>query len=404
MTVTQSEGVDVATGPQAIERCGLSARHAEIAEMDDVVLVDAMTRRCADAYAEIHRRYMSSVVTMSQRFVHDRGVAEEVAQEVLLGLWLRPERFDAARRTLRAYLGTIARGRAIDRVRSDGARHARELRQGRAPAAGEGLDDTVIRILDAQRVRGALAGLPAEQRLPLELAFFEGHTYLAAAIVLGLPEGTVKSRVRAGLAALRALLAAERPILERPARPSLDQAASVEYRIDAADRVTPIGAGWAQFARENGAPELAAPSVTRTLWGYLEGDALGALWELLVLRVRLTQTPVTLPFRCDAPAFRRWFDMTLTPEPEDAIHFSSVLTREEAREAVDHTVAGPVHAARAVILVCSWCSRCDDGRRWTAFEDYARSRSVMGQTVAPVMTHGVCPSCADMVRAEIVEG
>jgi RNA polymerase sigma-70 factor (ECF subfamily) len=371
--------------------------------MDDAALVEALAVRCTDAFDEIHRRHASTVVSMGRRVAYDVGTADEVAQEVLLGLWERPERFDPERGSLPAYLSTVARGRALDRVRADSARRARELRQGREEAVGEGLDGAVIRTLDAQRVRSALAILPANERVPLELAFFEGHTYTAVAVVLDLPEGTVKSRIRTGLRRLRAMLAAEGATL-KPTTPPVGAGLSVEYRIDAHDRVVPVGAGWGRFAEDNGAPELVAPSRERTLWGYLEGDDIAALWELLVLRVRLTQTRVQLPYRCDAPTFRRWFDMTLTPEPDDVVHFRSVLVREETRAEVAYSVARPLHSADAALVVCSWCSRCDDGVRWTLFEDHVRERSLTEEHAAPAITHGICPVCADMLRAEIIEG
>ena len=96
--------------------------------------------------------------------------------------------------------------------------------------------------------------------------------------------------------------------------------------------------------------------------------------------------------------------MTLTPEPGDVVHFRSVLTREVPRAEVAFSVSRALHSIEMALVVCSWCSRCDDGGRWTNFEDFVRERSLLGDLAAPAITHGICPACADMLRAEIVEG
>ena len=124
--------------------------------------------------------------------------APDVAQEVFLRYFSNPEQFDRDRGSMRAYLATMARGAAIDRLRRDNSRRARE---GRRPAettaapVGENLERTD----DAARVTVALGVLTTEERASIVAAYFGERTYREVAIQLDIPEGTVKSRIRSGL-------------------------------------------------------------------------------------------------------------------------------------------------------------------------------------------------------------
>ena len=133
--------------------------------------------------------------------------AADVAQEVFLRFWLHPERFDPMRGSLRTYLLTLGRSVAIDATRSDAARRRRESAgRWRDVPTLEPIDDGLLRDETAQRVRRALRQLPPVERDAIATAFYGGCSYRAAAVVLGEPEGTIKSRIRAGLRRLRDLL------------------------------------------------------------------------------------------------------------------------------------------------------------------------------------------------------
>lgn len=125
--------------------------------------------------------------------------AEEVVQDAVMKLWRFPERFDPTRGSLGSYLTVLCRGAALDRMRADTARRARERRVARW-ARGTGHDPGPD---DDGMVSRALAALPDRERTPILLAMYHGLTYREVAASLGLPEGTVKSRIRAGLGRLR---------------------------------------------------------------------------------------------------------------------------------------------------------------------------------------------------------
>ncbi len=182
----------------------------DLGEVDDGELVAAITRRDDAAMAEVVRRHRGPVLAFARRLVGDGGRAEEIAQEVFLRLWERSTTFDATRGTLRAFLLAMTHGRALDVVRSDAARRGREERDARRTPVAEGsVESNVVAQSVAEAVRAALSRLPDAERRPVELAYYEGHSYRTVARMLGEPEGTTKTRIRSGLARLRAALTAQ---------------------------------------------------------------------------------------------------------------------------------------------------------------------------------------------------
>lgn len=174
----------------------------------DAALVVSIGRWHDDAMAEVFRRHGGAVFALARRVLGDPGRAEEIVQEVFLRLWNQPERFDPERGSLRSFLLAQTHGRAVDLLRSDGARKAREGRDSRAQAeAGYDLEHEVWDMAVAERVREAVMTLPDEERRAIELAYFGGRTYREVAVELGAPEGTVKSRIRSGLKRMRTVLA-----------------------------------------------------------------------------------------------------------------------------------------------------------------------------------------------------
>jgi RNA polymerase sigma-70 factor, ECF subfamily len=182
----------------------------DLANASDATLVVAIGRWRQDALAEAYRRHAGAVFALARRLLADAALAEEVVQEVFVRLWDAPDRFDPDRGTLRSYLLANGHGRAVDLVRSEASRRAREEREHRARAeAGYDLEHEVEDLVVADEVKGALAALPPDERRAIELAYFGGHTYREVATLLAAPEGTVKSRIRSGLRNLRRTLDAK---------------------------------------------------------------------------------------------------------------------------------------------------------------------------------------------------
>jgi RNA polymerase sigma-70 factor (ECF subfamily) len=170
-------------------------------------LVAAIGRWQDDALAEVFRRHSGAVHGLARRVLGSASLAEEVTQDVFLGLWKQPEQFDVGRAPLRTLLLTKAHSRAVDLVRAESARHAREQRTASDRAtAGYDLEHYVWDLAVADQVKSAVETLPEGERQAIELAYFGGQTYRDVASFLGEPEGTIKSRIRSGLRRLRALL------------------------------------------------------------------------------------------------------------------------------------------------------------------------------------------------------
>jgi RNA polymerase sigma factor (sigma-70 family) len=161
------------------------------------------------ALAGLYDRFRPMVYGLAARVTGDWSAAEDVVQEVFAEMWLRPEAFDPRRGSLRTWLGTLTHRRSVDWVRREEARRRRQRVAVPDPRGSADLEDRAVASAVAERVRVAVAALPAAQRLAIQLAYFEGRTYRQVAEVLGVPEGTAKSRLRLGLQRLALLLEAE---------------------------------------------------------------------------------------------------------------------------------------------------------------------------------------------------
>ena len=179
-----------------------------IDEVSDAQLVISIARFSEVALAEAFRRHGGAVFGLAKRVLNNPTEAEDVTQEVFLRLWNQPDRFDAARGSLRSYLLAQAHARAVDAVRSSSSRRLREAREAmRTAEAGYDMQHEVWDLAVAEQVASAMGQLPDEERRAIELAYFDGHTYREVAVLLGQPEGTVKSRIRNGMRRMRAALA-----------------------------------------------------------------------------------------------------------------------------------------------------------------------------------------------------
>jgi RNA polymerase sigma-70 factor (ECF subfamily) len=159
-----------------------------------------------DAFAEIYRRHAATVRSVARMILGAVATCDDVVAEVFVGLWVSPVSFDPARGTLRSFLRLQARSRSLDVWRSETARRRREETQERyAGQIPRGIDAEFLAAEQATSVRRAVELLPPTERDAVRLAFFGGMSYRGVAALLGLPEGTTKSRIRSGLRRLAAM-------------------------------------------------------------------------------------------------------------------------------------------------------------------------------------------------------
>ncbi|GAB4322244.1 MAG: sigma-70 family RNA polymerase sigma factor [Dehalococcoidia bacterium] len=187
------------------------------AGLSDAALMGLVTARDADAFAAIYERYVDIVYSTALRVLGEEHMAEDVAQDVFVRLWRRPEAFVAERGRFLSWILSVARNRAVDELRSQARRRRRETHA--ISTAGDEYSTDVpcesdatnplaaAELFDAQvRVRSALCEIPLEQRRALELAYFRGLTQEEIATVLREPLGTIKTRIRLGMQKLRRAL------------------------------------------------------------------------------------------------------------------------------------------------------------------------------------------------------
>jgi RNA polymerase sigma-70 factor (ECF subfamily) len=172
----------------------------------DSALVERMVAGDEGALAALYDRYSGMLFAMLVRTLRDPQAAEEILQDLFLQLWRGAARFDATRGSLPAWLMVIGRNRALSRLRT---REHREIPEdieafpANAVPSSVNLEDDAERSLLMEKLRTAMATLPAEQREAVELAYFEGMTQTEIAARTGSPLGTVKSRVRSAMQSLK---------------------------------------------------------------------------------------------------------------------------------------------------------------------------------------------------------
>jgi RNA polymerase sigma-70 factor (ECF subfamily) len=167
---------------------------------DERALIARIRAGDESAMAEMYDRYSGIVYGVALRVLGNTSAAEDVLQEVFLQLWRNPQAFDADRGRLAPWLAVIARNRSIDLLRK---RPMEDDIDELPISTGVNLEDEASERIAIDKVRGVLAQLPAEQRKMLEMAYFEGLTHTEIASKTGEPLGTVKTRIRYGLLALR---------------------------------------------------------------------------------------------------------------------------------------------------------------------------------------------------------
>ena len=180
-----------------------------LAASSDESLMLALGRRDQLALRELYERHAGAALSLAQQIVGHRDLAEEIVQELFLRLWNEPERYQPERGKLRSYLFRQVHSRSIERIRSEEARRRREERADREHAEpAYDIEREAWALIESEVVRDALADLAAGEREAIELAYFGGHTYREVAVLLDVPEGTIKSRIRIGMAKLHVVLAA----------------------------------------------------------------------------------------------------------------------------------------------------------------------------------------------------
>ena len=166
-----------------------------------------MAHGAEEALAELYDRFGGVAYGVAQRILRDPALAQDAVQDAFLAAWRTAAAFDPARGNASTWLLTLVHRRAVDLVRREERRRADVLDETAPVASGDSTDEAAEIRAQRRTVQAALKQLPQEQREALELAYYGGLSQSQLAERLGIPLGTVKSRMFTALAALRGLLA-----------------------------------------------------------------------------------------------------------------------------------------------------------------------------------------------------
>ncbi len=166
-------------------------------------LIRQVARGDADAFDAVYDQVAATVFGIVRRVIRDPAQSEEVTQDVLLEVWQSAAKFDPARGSAAAWVTTLAHRRAVDRVRSVQKEADRERRLAAAAVPYDEVAEAVESSLERERVRRCLGSLTDLQRESVTLAYYGGYTYAQVASLLGVPDGTIKTRMRDALIRLR---------------------------------------------------------------------------------------------------------------------------------------------------------------------------------------------------------
>jgi RNA polymerase sigma-70 factor (ECF subfamily) len=180
--------------PRSLERT------AEGASVEDLALLQQIQQGDQEAMGAFYDRYSKMVYSVALRVLNDASEAEDVMQEVLVQVWRNPGAFVAGRGSLGGWLVVVARNRAVDKLRRRKVSDPIELF---ALPSSTNLAKESERAILMEKIRAAMTALPPEQRAALELAYFEGLSHSEIAEKTSEPLGTIKTRIRLGLIALR---------------------------------------------------------------------------------------------------------------------------------------------------------------------------------------------------------
>ncbi len=177
--------------------------------LTDEQVIERLIKGESWAMAVLYDRYARLVFSLALKILNDRAASEEVVQEVFVKVWRRAGDYHPERGKFSSWLGGIAHHHAIDEVRRRRIRPAAaedESAVADVPADGPVPFELAVQSIERQRIFHALECIPAEQRQPIELAYFEGYTQQEIADKLREPLGTIKTRMRLGMLKLRGLL------------------------------------------------------------------------------------------------------------------------------------------------------------------------------------------------------
>ena len=166
------------------------------------------------------------------------------------------------------------------------------------------------------------------------------------------------------------------------------------YTVDSLDRIVAIAPGWDEFASANeGTEALRAECLGKSLWTFIRGPEVAKLYQLIMARVRSSQTPAEFPYRCDSPAMKRFLLMRLEPHADGSVTFTSRIEREEPKATLKLPAWQRPLPVPAFIMRCSVCNRFLLNQEWTDISTLLCGEAAIQEADSVRFVHTVCGQC-----------
>lgn len=179
---------------------------------------------------------------------------------------------------------------------------------------------------------------------------------------------------------------------------------SIIYKINNNDRIISISSEtWNKFAIDNQGNHILEENVLhREIWDFITDMETAEIYRIVVDKVRITNKPVKLPFRCDSPEYRRLFTMEISRPEKNIILFDSKIERIEERQPVklfEHRI----NKSDNFLKVCSWCKKVeiDPQKEWVEVEDAVINLNLHKIQILPQITHAICPKCHEKIMKDL---
>lgn len=175
------------------------------------------------------------------------------------------------------------------------------------------------------------------------------------------------------------------------------------YRVDRSNVISFVNDAWLVFAQENKATQLNSDAVlNKSLWSFVAGLETQHLYSVMLKKVRTDQTPIKVPFRCDAPECRRYMELKIFPLPHRGLEFRSRIIKVEPRDTVN-ILDATIPRSSDLIRMCSWCKKVYTGELlgWLEVEKATQVLDLFSAVKLPRITHGMCPDCYETCLEEL---
>ena len=174
----------------------------------------------------------------------------------------------------------------------------------------------------------------------------------------------------------------------------------VIYRIDTGDRITFINSGWMHFAITNGLnPEQSKSVIGNRMWAYISDLTVRHFYKILMDKVRKTGKCIAVPFRCDSPDMLRLMEMKITKLGDGALEFQNILIRQRRRKKPAFAQTTP---KQKMPLMCLGCDKVKV-TNWIEPDLAVRQMKIFEKTIAPLVSHDVCPQCLNEGFRTVIE-